>query len=117
MQTAEQEHRTLINPGQKFSLFRLCQRFAGTEEKRLFLLSHILNREVKSIGNVFLDEWRAIRDSAFPGWSDNNWEVSREFIYSAKDLVRQYEEEVLGQGVLFEVSSGEMNGRSKGFRR
>ena len=65
------------------------------------MLSKLLGKEVETSGELTLQDWRSIRDRAYPNWPDGDWGVGNDFELLGHRLVRQYEEEVLGQKNLF----------------
>lgn len=91
-----------IKPGQKLVLIKLCQRIIGDDrEARLYLISHLLDKEVESFNNLTVSDWQRIRDKAFPNWPDNDWTISKEFDAEALQIARQYQIEILGQLLMF----------------
>ncbi len=91
----------LISDGQKFALIKLLGRFTKSRKVRLWMLSQLLNKEVETTSELFVDDWRKIRDAAYPAWPDDDWEIAKEFESKCELLYRRYEEEVLGQKSLF----------------
>lgn len=91
-----------IKDGQKLALIKLCQRFTKSRHCRLWILSKLLNKQVVSTGELFLSDWRQIRNEAYPNWHNDDWTISDEFISKGRKLQREYESEVLGQKDLFE---------------
>jgi len=91
-----------IKDGQKLALIKLCQRFVKGRNARLWIISQLLDREIKSTGELSIDDWRRIRNKAYPVWADDVWEISEEFGQEMHKLSQRYEKEILGQTVLFE---------------
>jgi len=90
-----------ITDGQKFALIKLMGRFAKNRNARLWMLSKLLNKTVESTSELSVDDWRKIRDMAYPDWSDDNWYPCEEFFELGYKLYREYEEDVVGQMSLF----------------
>ena len=93
---------TIISDGQLFALNRLIGKFAPDRPKRLFVLGKLLNKEVKSSTELTLENWRYIRDKAYPAWMKDDWTINEAFTGEVRGFVKQYEKEVLGQKELFE---------------
>lgn len=91
-----------ITSGQKISVLKLCKNFTSDRECRLYILSAILGRQIFSANNLKLDDWKEIRDLAYDNWEDDDWDVSDKFYQLGNRLSMRYQEEVLGQGVLFD---------------
>ena len=90
-----------ITDGQKLALIKLCQKFVKGRDGRLWILSQLLNKEVNSTSELSINDWRKIRDMAYPHWPDNDWTISDEFMSIGNNLRLRYEKEVLGQMALF----------------
>lgn len=90
-----------IRDGQKLALIKLCQRFTKSRHCRLWMLSKLLNKEVNSTDELYLSDWRQIRNQAYPNWPNDDWTISEEFMAEGWRLERAYEKEVLGQQDLF----------------
>ena len=90
-----------ITDGQRFAIFKLFERMKCDRGGRLWILSKLLEREVKTTADLTLNEWRTIRNSAYPNWVNNDWEISSEFWMSIREIKKQYEIEVLGQTMMF----------------
>ena len=91
-----------ITDGQKLALIKLCQRFTKNRDARLWILSQLLSKEVNSTDELSIEDWRKIRNQAYPDWPNDNWEMSDKFLSIGNNLYLRYEKEVLGQGALFE---------------
>ena len=90
-----------IKDGQKFALIKLCQRFTKGRHERLWFLSQLLGKTIETSDELSIEDWRKIRDMAYSNWSNDDWEVSQEFLIGGWELHRQYEKEIVGQGELF----------------
>lgn len=91
-----------VTDGQKFALNKLVDAVAkGDRNMRLYILSKLIGREVGSSAQVRLDEWRKVRNTATPAWSDNDWTVADSFTRRLGALANEYREQVLGQERLF----------------
>lgn len=87
----------LVTGGQKFALIKLCQKFTQSRNGRLYLLSSLIEEPIKSTSDITKPEWQAIRNSAYPNWSDNDWAMCDEFKAKCQTIISKFEEEVLGQ--------------------
>lgn len=92
---------SMITDGQRFAMLKLFGYFAPDRNARLWILSQIFNREIKSISELTLNEWHQIRDRAYLNWADGDWTVSEEFIKDGHRRFEEYEEKILGQEKLF----------------
>ena len=90
-----------IRDGQKFALLKLCQKYTKSRGCRLWILSELLGKSVESTEELSLQDWRRIRDEAYPDWHNDDWLTSKEFDSKMRGLVFRYEKEVLGQMGLF----------------
>ena len=90
-----------ISDGQKFALVKLCGMTAKERNARLYLLSNLTGRTIESSSNIQVNEWRKIRDAAYPRWTNNDWSVSEEFLSKCRQIYEDYETSVLGQMKLF----------------
>ena len=91
----------MINEGQRFAVIKLFGHFASDRNARLWILSQMFGREIKSTNELTLNEWRQIRDKAYLNWVNSDWTVSDEFIKDGHRRFEEYEEKVLGQKKLF----------------
>ncbi len=91
-----------ISDGQRFALNKLCNNYAKSREERLFLLSFLLGKEVKTTAELSRADWQKIRDLAYENWNKDDWMVSEYFDSTAKKVCKDYQEKTLGQGVLWE---------------
>ena len=91
----------LITQGQQFALIKLCSVYTNRRDARLWILSKLTGREIKSSSELTLEEWRKIRDDAYPAWGSNDWTISEKFATKMAGLINEYEEKVLGQMKLF----------------
>jgi hypothetical protein len=91
-----------IKDGQKLALIKLCQKLSdGGRDERLFIVSELLGKPVESFNDLTIDNWRSIRDRAYPNWSDDNWEIGKDFAAKVGEIVRRYQTQVLGQLSMF----------------
>ncbi len=90
-----------ITDGQRFALIKLTGLFGKGRDFRLWLIGEWLGKKCETTKDLSINDWRIIRNMAYPNWSDNDWWVSDDFRTKGEALYRQYEKEVLGQGVLF----------------
>jgi hypothetical protein len=84
-----------IRSGQKLALLKLIE--ADSKQERLFIISGLLKREVSDLSTLTIGDWREIRNQAYPNWSDNIWDVSKEFRALCGEFARLYKETELGQ--------------------
>ena len=91
-----------IRDGQKLALIKLSQK-CGTRsrDERLFLVSQLLDKEVSTFNTLSWDDWRRIRNFAYPHWPDDDWGVGEPFKQKVTSILREYREQVLGQMSLF----------------
>jgi len=90
-----------IRDGQKLALIKLSQKFVKGRKARLFLISDLIGREIKSTSELSVNEWRKVRDAAYPDWPNDNWEVAENFKHKCRAIAQRYEKEVIGQQVMF----------------
>lgn len=95
-------NNNLITDGQRFAIVRLCSKFADVRPARLYLLSKLTGRNITTSAELLLEEWRKIRNEAYPNWSSNDWSICKGFESKCREILEQYETEVLGQKRLFE---------------
>jgi hypothetical protein len=88
-----------ITPGQKVALSRLIN--VSNDDKRLWIASQLVGREITSFNDLLLDDWRGIRDRAYPHWEDQDWTPGPEFRAKLAALNERYDEEISGQLRLF----------------
>ena len=93
--------RMAITDGQKLALIKLCQNFARPRKWRLYFLSKLLAKEVESTSELSVEDWRTVRNMAYPNWPDNDWTIGDGFLIEGYTLYAKYEKEVLGQMSLF----------------
>jgi hypothetical protein len=92
---------TKIQDGQRFALVKLIGGFTQRRDCRLWILSKLLSKTVESSKDLTIQDWRKIRDEAYPNWTNNEWETGEEFKKKISGLCGQFEEQVLGQKKLF----------------
>ena len=92
---------TPITDGQKFALIKLCSQFTKLRSGRLYLLSELTGRDIKTTSELLLSEWRKIRDEAYSNWHNDDWYMNDEFKMKCKTILDVFEKEVLGQRSLF----------------
>lgn len=90
-----------VSDGQCFALIKLMGRYSKNREERLWILSRLIDRDVESTKDVNVDEWKAIRNEAYPNWSMDDWDVSMKFHRRCVALKEKYETEILGQELMF----------------
>lgn len=86
--------------GQIFATRKLLG-FIKVRDARLWVLSQLIERDLSSTSDLMQDEWRKIRDSAYPNWTHDDWGVCSEFKSKCLSLNARWEEEILGQATLF----------------
>ena len=89
-----------IKEGQRFALIKLCQNYIKSRNGRLFLVSKILDKEVKSFSELSIDDWQLIRNLAYENWYQDDWTIDTRFANLAYKYAEEYELS-LGQGTLF----------------
>lgn len=90
-----------ITDGQRLALILLSKKCgARSRDERLFLVSHLLGREVDTFNSLSLNDWQRIRNGAYPRWWDNDWKISDAFKQQVAGILQVYREQVLGQLVL-----------------
>ena len=90
-----------ITCGQRFVLISLCNSFIKGDPGSLYLLSHLLDKDIKSIDQITPTDWKYIRDFAYPDWKNNNWEIGKEFSMRCSEIKENYESEIMRQLKLF----------------
>lgn len=91
-----------IRDGQKLALILLSKKCGvRSRDERLFLVSQLLGREVDTFNDLTLDDWRRIRNDAYPNWPADNWDIGQSFKQQVVSILREYREQVLGQMALF----------------
>lgn len=90
-----------ISDGQKFALNKLIGQFTQSRSCRLWILSKLFNKTITTTSDLEITDWRFVRDRAYPNWSNNDWEVCKEFTSEIQQLCDEYEEEIIGQKKLF----------------
>ena len=96
-----------IKDGQKLALILLSKKCGvRSRDERLFLVSQLLDKDVSTFNGLSLNEWRYLRDLAYPRWPDDDWEVGDPFKQQGVGILREYREQVLGQMPLFKETEG-----------
>lgn len=90
-----------IRDGQVVALKRLLEDYGYTEESRLWIAGELVGHPVTRIEDLTLNEWRAIRDEAYPNWSKDDWKVSAKFCLRLAGLRNDWREKHDGQMKLF----------------
>lgn len=90
-----------ITDGQKLALVKLCGKVTSKSIGRHYILSKLTGRKIEHTSDLQLNEWRKIRDEAYPNWRNDDWYVSDKFISKLHILYDEFETEVVGQGKLF----------------
>lgn len=90
-----------ITDGQKLALVKLCGKVTTDSAGRHYILSKLTNRTIEHTSDLMLNEWRTIRDEAYPDWPQNDWSLSDKFLSKLRLCYEEYETEVIGQGKLF----------------
>jgi hypothetical protein len=75
--------------------------FTNRRDCRLWILSELLGKNVLSANYLSLQDWRKIRNEAYPNWTNNEWTIGDSFSKKINVLCNQFEEQVLGQKKLF----------------
>lgn len=90
-----------IKPGQQVALRKLLEG-AGFVDKaaHLWLTQQLTGKDVRTLADLSQDDWRAIRNYAYPNWMDEEWVVCREFAAVLADYHETYLE-LMGQKRLF----------------
>lgn len=89
-----------ITEGQMTSLRGLID--AKDEAQRLWIISQMVEREIKALDRMTVGEWRILRDYAYPNWRDQDWKtINPEFTRDLAGWRQQYYETVTGQQRLF----------------
>ncbi len=95
----------MISDGQITAINILLGRWTKKKKCLLFVVHKLakLQTPLKLLADLTEDEWRDIRDQAYPDWKKNDWKtIDDEFIHQVRDLVQRYNETVLGQLRMFE---------------
>lgn len=90
-----------ITDGQKLALIKLCGKVTSDSAGRHYILSKLIARKIEHTSDLMLQEWRSIRNEAYPNWQNDDWFISDKFLSKLHILYGEYETEVLGQGKLF----------------
>lgn len=93
-----------ITPGQRVALQKLIDRFNTDrdDKARLYVVTQLVGHDVKSIAQLTIGDWRAIRDDAYPFWHAGDWDtISQSFAQNAAFLFNRYREQITGQLRLF----------------
>lgn len=90
-----------IKPGQQVALKKLLEG-AGFVDKvgQVWVAQQLTGKDVRTLADLSQDDWRAIRNYAYPNWTEEEWVVCRE--YAA--MLAGYREvylELMGQRRLF----------------
>lgn len=88
-----------ITGGQQVALRRLID--AEHDTKRLWIISQLVGRAIPSFDDLTLQDWRSIRNRAYPDWKRDDWTVGETFQMELAHLRSRYAEEVSGQMRLF----------------
>ena len=102
-----------IKSGQVYSLNRLISdaiENTGAEcnrEARLYVVSQLLDKDVKSTKNLTIGDWQTIRDDAYPNWESGEWEPSVKFEGKVARLYEEYLENQ-GQDKLFKNDNSDL---------
>jgi len=95
----------MINPeitdGQRLAIIKLFGKFADNRHCRLWMLEQILDKKVNTTAELSVQDWRKIRNAAYPNWGANDWEIGKEFTAKCTGLLEKYETEIIGQKRLF----------------
>jgi len=90
-----------ISDGQRFAIIKLFGKYTNERSCRLWLIGKIIGREIITTADITLSEWRKIRNEAYPNWGANDWETSDGWNRKCRELVDEYETEIIGQKRLF----------------
>lgn len=91
-----------ITDGQIIALTRLLSTFESDKKARLYMVSHLVGRNVPTFKHLTIGDWRAIRDDAYPFWRQDDWKtIGENFARNARFLSNRYREDVTGQLRLF----------------
>lgn len=90
-----------ITDGQKLALVKLCGNVTSDSAGRHYILSKLTGRDIKHTSDLLLNEWRTIRDEAYPDWPNGDWSISESFHRKLWSIYVEYETEIIGQGKLF----------------
>lgn len=90
-----------IKPGQQVALQNLFKN-AGFVDKtaQLWLAQQLTGKAVRTLADLSQDDWRAIRNYAYPNWMDEEWVVCREYAVMLAEYRETYLE-LMGQKRLF----------------
>ena len=72
-----------------------------SRDKRLWIASQLIGRTIGSFDDLTLQDWRKVRNAAYPDWPQNDWTVGDAFRRELAHLGSQYDETVTGQMRLF----------------
>ncbi len=90
-----------ITPGQIRSLTTFLKIVSDDRACHLYILSAVLSRPIVSLGELTANEWRKLRDLAYPRWRDEDWTPGQSFVNRCAELRNKYMEEIVGQRRLF----------------
>lgn len=93
------EHR--IKDGQLLVIRRLIGEVIQEKAGQLYIAERLIGRKVLTLAALTQDDWRRIRDEAYPRWKDDEWECSAAFTNKLCRLRNEYLEKALGQRRMF----------------
>jgi hypothetical protein len=90
-----------ITDGQKLALVRLVGNVTDIAAARYYILSKMVDRNIEHTSELTLEEWRLIRNEAYPNWYNDDWSISDKFLSKLQVFYDIYETEIMGQKKLF----------------
>ena len=91
-----------IKPGQIISIKTALREVSNmVDAAHPFIIGEILQRDITSLANLTIGEWKVLRNRFYPNWHKEDWSLDNEQKAIIADLLEKYRETILKQKRLF----------------